>query len=93
MVAGEPAELEDWLQLAASALALAILVVAVLAYRRRPTTRTLLVTIAFGLFAARGLFNVADFVLAEDVVDVLESLGVVLEVGFLVVITAAFLKA
>ncbi|HLE98191.1 MAG TPA: hypothetical protein VI997_12535 [Candidatus Thermoplasmatota archaeon] len=50
-------------------------------------------TFAFGLLALRGLLNVADFVLGEDVVAVLESLAVVLEFAFLAVLTAAFLRA
>lgn len=94
MPPSEPAELEDWLQLASALLTATLFAVTLLAYRRRATTRTLLVALGFGLFALRGLFAVlADFVVSEGVGDALESAGVPLEIAFLALVATAFLKA
>lgn len=88
----DPAELEDYLQLILSVLSLVIFAVAVMAYRRRPTTRMLLMTTAFGLYVLRSLFLIGDFVFAEDVVDFLESAAIFLEAGFVALIMLSFLK-
>ena len=94
MEPGDVPELEDFLQLGSAALATILFVVTALAWRRRPTTRGLLLALGFGLFAIRGAFSIlADFVVSEGVGDTLESLGVPLEIGFLVLVAVAFLKA
>jgi hypothetical protein len=93
MAPPEPAELEDYLQLAAGILATIILVVALLSYRRRPTKRTLLVTLAFALLFVRSVFHaLSDFAVGKPAGDVLEGLAVPLEIGFLLLITVAFLR-
>lgn len=88
----DPAELEDWLQLALSALSVVVFVVSALAYGRRRTTRTLFIMVAFGLYMVSSLFLVADFVLAEDAVDVLESVAIFFEAGFVALIVLAFFR-
>lgn len=91
-MAAEALDVEDYLQAVACVLALAIFAVAWLAYRRRPTERTLLVVAALGLFALRGLFTVSDFFLEAAISDPLESSAIILEVGVLGLVTAALLK-
>lgn len=93
-MAPEPLDLEDYLQLAACVLAVAIFIVALLAHRRRPTRRTLLLAVGFGLFALRGiLLSVADFLVSSHATgDMLESFAVPLEVTFLLVLAGVLLK-
>jgi len=94
MAPTDPPEFEDWLQLASTLLTAVLFVVTLLAFRRRRTTRTLLVAIGFALFALRGLFSaLADFVVSEEIGDTLEGLGMPLEIAFLALVAIAFLKS
>jgi hypothetical protein len=89
----ESLEWEDWLQMGAAVLALVLAAAAGLAWRRRPTRRTVLVALAFGLFAVRGLLLMAgDLVASASSGDVLEGLAVPLEAAFLVLLTAVLLR-
>lgn len=89
----ETVELEDWLELASAVLAFTIAVAALLAWRRRPTRRTLLVAVAFGLFAVRGLLmGVSDFIVGGGTGDLLEASAVPLEIAFLAVLALVLLR-
>lgn len=83
-------EFEDWLQLAVTAISFAIFGIAAFAYRRRPTGRVLLVLVAFGVYAVRGLFLVADFA-SEPLADIVEPVAIALDAVFLGLILAATL--
>ena len=82
---------EDVLRLSVSIVAAVIFVIALLAYRRRPTTRTLLLVIAFGTYVLKGVFlSLESFV--EEQTDFWEYLAIVTDVLFLILIGTAFLK-
>lgn len=82
---------EDVLRLLVTLLAAGIFLVALLSYRRRPTTRTLLVTVAFAVYVLKGLFLSGEVFIAEHG-DFLESLGIVADAAFLILISLAFMK-
>lgn len=82
---------EDVLRLTVSVVAAVIFVIALLAYRRRPTTRTLLLVIAFGIYVLKGIFLSLEF-FVEEQTDFWEYLAIVTDVLFLILIGTAFLK-
>lgn len=82
---------EDVLRLTVSVVAAIIFTIALLAYRRRPTTRTLLIVIAFGIYVLKGIFLSLEFFIEEQT-DFWEYLAIVTDVLFLVLIGTAFLK-
>ena len=82
---------EDVLRLTVSVVAAVIFVIALLAYRRRPTTRTLLLVIAFGIYVLKGVFLSLEF-FVEEQTDFWEYLAIVTDVLFLILIGTAFLK-
>ena len=87
-------ELEDWLQVASTALALALFVLVALSWRRRPTRRALLLVLAFGLFFLRGALGVwADLLGEVPLADAIESVAIPLELAFLALVFAAFLQS
>ncbi|MEA3198766.1 MAG: hypothetical protein QOE90_194 [Thermoplasmata archaeon] len=82
---------EDALRLVLTALALVVLVIALMAYRRQRTQRVLLLTIAFGFYALKGLLLSIDFLVGE--VPLIDYVGEAGDAVFLLLILAAFLKA
>lgn len=82
---------EDVLRLTVSVVAAVIFTIALLAYRRRPTTRTLLLVIAFGIYVLKGVFLSLEFFIEEQT-DFWEYLAIVTDVLFLILIGTAFLK-
>lgn len=82
---------EDVLRITVSVVAAVIFVIALLAYRRRPTTRTLLLLIAFGVYVVKGAFLSLEFFMAEQA-GFWEYMAIVADVLFLVLIGTAFLK-
>ncbi|MHB8604098.1 MAG: hypothetical protein ACYDCK_02485 [Thermoplasmatota archaeon] len=83
---------QDALRLLVTGLALVVFAVAFLSYLRRPTLRTLLITGAFGVYVLKGLLLTSDLVFPEHG-NLLDSLGIVADAAFLLLIAAAFLKA
>lgn len=85
-------ELEDYLRVLVTLLALAIFVVAALAYRRRPTGRVLLMLVAFAVYVVKGALISLDLVFPEKG-NLIESLAILGDALFLILIGAAVLKA
>lgn len=85
-------ELEPILRVGVAILALGVFVIAALSYRRRPTLRTLLLTIAFGIYFLKGIFLSSDILLPEQG-DFLNSLGVLADAVFLILVTLAMFKS
>lgn len=84
-------EIEEVLSLLVTLLAAGIFVLALLAYRRRPSARTLLLAIAFAIYATKGLLLSGE-ILFEAQETLLETLGVAAEAAFLILISLAFLR-
>jgi hypothetical protein len=85
---------EDVLGILVSVLALGIFAIALVAYRRRPTSRTLLITGAFGVYVLKGVFLALDVTNEADRFweEFWEYWVVLADVLFLLLIAWAFLK-
>ncbi|MHB8586436.1 MAG: hypothetical protein ACYDDF_11465 [Thermoplasmatota archaeon] len=86
-----PIGLQDGLRIALVILAAGIFLIAALAFRRRPTTRTLLVTVAFLVYVLKELFLASDLVFSEQT-NLTDNLRLLADAAFLLLIAAAFLK-
>lgn len=83
--------IEDVLRAVVAIVALVIFFIALAAYRRQRTTRTLLLTIAFGIYVLKGALLTIDFVVGE--VPLVDYVGILGDTAFLLLVLAAFLKA
>lgn len=85
-------DIEQGLRLLVAFLALAVFIIALLSYRRRPILRTLLLTVAFSIYFLKGIFLSTDIFLPEQG-DFLNSLGVLADAAFLILVTIAVFRS
>jgi len=85
-------DLDNGLRLGVAFLALVVFIIAVLSYARRRTIRMLLLAIAFGIYVLKGVFLSTDIFLPEQG-NLLDSLGVLADAAFLVLVTLAVFRS
>jgi hypothetical protein len=82
---------EDVLRGLVTLLALVAFAIALAAYRRQRTTRTLLLTAAFGVYVLKGALLTLDLLVGE--MPLVDYVGILGDAVFLLLVLAAFLKA
>ena len=82
---------DDWLGIAIPLLALVPFAIALRAYSRRPTTRVLLFTAAFGLLFVKGLVIAAEVLLWENH-PILDGTELAIEAAVLLLFFAGMVK-